>query len=65
MIFWIIGGALASVILGVVIGYRYMVWVNGNVFQGMYDSGIIVIATEDGWDGTDEAWRSIALMVRR
>jgi hypothetical protein len=52
-------------ILGVVVGFRYCAWVNGNVFQAMFDNGVMVLRTDDGWDGTDEAWKSIAMKVRK
>jgi hypothetical protein len=53
-------GGLACVGIGVAVGYRICAHINGNVFQAFYDNGTMVIETEDGWDGTKEAWLSLA-----
>ena len=65
MIYWIIGGGLACVILGVVIGYRACSFVEGHVFQALVESGQIVVRTEDGWQGEKTAFEEIGRMVIR
>ena len=56
MIFWLIGGGLVCIVLGVVVGYRYCAEVNGGIFQEMYDSGVMLLKMEDGnWEGDPKA----------
>jgi hypothetical protein len=56
MIFWLIGGGIGCVALGVYIGYTFCARVNGGIFQEMYDSGVMLLKMEDGnWEGQPSA----------
>jgi hypothetical protein len=52
-------------ILGIVIGYKYCARVNGHLFQALYNGGVIIVKTEDGWQGTDVAKASMAMDKKR
>jgi len=52
-------------ILGILIGYKFCAYISGVEFQKMYDQGLMILKTEDGWDGTDQAWKSLAMKVRK
>ena len=52
-------------ILGILIGYKFCAYISGVEFQKMYDNGTIIVETEDGWDGTEDAWKSLAMKVRK
>lgn len=42
-------------IFGAVIGYKFCSHVNGEVFQALFDSGQMLLKTDDGWDGDPNA----------
>jgi len=52
-------------ILGILIGYKFCAYISGVEFQKMYDQGLMILKNEDGWDGTDQAWKSLAMKVRK
>ena len=56
----VILGALACVAMGIAIGFKYCSWVNSTLFQMLADQGQLVLKTEDGWMGSDDAIREIA-----
>lgn len=47
----IIGCALVLVGIGVGIGYKVCADINGKIFQALYDCGLMIIKTDDGWEG--------------
>ena len=53
-------GGLACIALGAYIGYTFCKGIDGDLFQAMYDAGILVIKTDNaGWDGTPEAMEDV------
>jgi hypothetical protein len=55
MIFWLILGGLSCVALGAFIGWGVCQYWSGEVFQALFDSGQMLLKTDDGWDGAPDA----------
>jgi hypothetical protein len=58
-------GGLGCAVIGALAGYRYCAHVNGCIFQAFYDNGTIIVETVDGWDGTKDAWKSVAKWLEK
>lgn len=56
----VIVGGLACVGLGVWAGYKYCAHVHGKIFQALLTQGVMVLKTNDGWQGQPAAFLSIA-----
>jgi hypothetical protein len=49
----IIGAALVLVGMGAWIGYKVCARINGKIFQALYDQGLMLLKSQDGWQGND------------
>jgi hypothetical protein len=50
---------------GIVIGYYYCACINKRLFQAWVDSGVVIVMTEEGWSGTEEAIASTRMQAAR
>jgi hypothetical protein len=56
---------LISLAVGFCIGYAVCKSLVGRGFQKLYDDRQIVVRTEDGWQGSNDAMRSVIMAVRK
>jgi hypothetical protein len=46
-------------VLGIRWGYKWCTRESGELFQSMFDEGVVILKTLEGWDGTEEAFQNI------